>query len=217
MGYEEYTHEQIEFLKEYYPDHSLKETHSKFCELFGEYTLSQVKHRIFKHKIKTKNVGKFEKGVIPWNKGLNVKEERPDLYERMKEFNKNGLNGRSNWYTPLPIGTEVKRDNTIVVKTEEGWMNKGRYVWEQHYKTKLSKEEVILHLNGNPYDCSIENLMLVNNKIIARLNKKSLITADAEITRSAVINAMLQQKIHEMEIKIKDEPSSCISKEKLCE
>lgn len=59
-----YLEEHIEWLRSYYPNHTMKETLAAFNEHFGvNYTMGMIKHRCHKFKIHTKDDGKFKKVV----------------------------------------------------------------------------------------------------------------------------------------------------------
>lgn len=202
MKYPRYTDEELDFLREYYMNHTMDETHKAFCEKFGGgYTKAQVKHRIDKCGVDFEKDTKFKKGIVPWNKGQSIKETRPDIYK--KYF------GRKRCETPcgcinqgVPVGTvtQTKKGFYIVKVAEPSkWIPRAKAVYEEYHNVKLKKGEKLLHLDGDSANDDINNLLLVNNKIICRLNKNGLIFEKGELTKSAAYQQMILQKIKEIE------------------
>ena len=51
----------------------------------------------------------------------------------------------------------------VFIKTEDGWIFQHRYVMEQVLNRKLLITEVVHHIDHNPHNNKIENLMLFKN------------------------------------------------------
>lgn len=201
-NYPEYPQEQIEWLRNYYPTHSGKDTQTAFNDHFGlNLTLSQIKHRVQKFGIKTQHNGRFIKGNDTWNKGMNLKIERPDIYAQYISGSRTRFKKGDLPKNTKPIGSEYVCRGFVMVKVAmpNVWKSKSRYVYEQTHKCELQKSDVILHLDGNSLNCEADNLIKVNNIILARLNKQGLIFNNAELTKSAVYREQLLQKIKEIE------------------
>lgn len=197
-NYQPYPQEEIDFLKEYYPNHTMKETYAEFIKRFNpDYTLSQMKHRLRKHNICRNESSKWEKGHKAWNKGIKLGELRPDFYKGMTR-------NRTHLY-----GSVIKHEIGHISKTREGylikvdnpdkWMPYARYIYEQEHKVKLQPKDKIMHLDGDKYNCSPDNLFLVNDTILARLNKNRKITSCSELTKAEVLKIMIEQKVKEIE------------------
>jgi hypothetical protein len=197
---------EIEWLRKFRPTHSIDETVIEFNKHFDvNYTSSMIKHRCFKYNIKSNYDGKFKKGGKSWSKGLNIKEQRKDIYE---QYTKGARYHFQKGHIPKstkPIGYEKKYRDCIFIKVAmpNVWMNKARYVYEQTHNVKLTTKDKILHLNGDKHDCSADNLICVTDAVLARLNKLGLISKNKEITKSAVYTQKLLQKIYEIEKKMK--------------
>lgn len=202
--YPKYTEEEIDFIREYYPTHTAQETLIALNEALGtNITLAGLLHRVKKYRIVGTKNPKFKKGHKPWNKGISVKTERPDVYAKYLERERNEAlieGGKRTWFQAMPVGTErmFKGEWYIKVGLPSEWETKARYVWQQA-NGKLKKDERILYLNGDKSDWRLENLALVNNKIIARLNRYSLISENADLTKCAVTRAKILQVIKELE------------------
>lgn len=65
------------------------------------------------------------------------------------------------------------------------WVKKDTYVWEQH-NGPIPKGHILIHLNKNRQDCSIENLYCTTRKIGLLLSKNNWHTEDAELTLTAI-------------------------------
>lgn len=178
----------------------MKETINAFSEKYGVHTQEQVKHRLRKCNLEPKD-RKFKKGHNTWNKGMSIKEERPDIYE--KYYDPNRINKKPHGFIKCrkPIGYTMMWENKYYVKVDEPeiWVSRARHIYEKYHEIKLSEKDKILHLDGDASNDNPENLIVVNNKILARLNKKKLIFSDGELTRSAVYQQMILQTIKEIE------------------
>ena len=75
------------------------------------------------------------------------------------------------------------------VKTENGYVSAHRY-----FKTKYfgeNTEGMLVHLNGDRADFSLENIMLVPKSIYHSLCWRSWFFKDAELTKTAILTAQL--------------------------
>lgn len=58
-----------------------------------------------------------------------------------------------------------RRQFYVKVKLANGkWMPKKRLVYEQYHNVKLSKDEVVIQLDGNPYNFDIDNLLAIKQE-----------------------------------------------------
>lgn len=201
-----YDLEQINWLKVNRPAHNITDVTKAFNEHFGvNYTESMIKHRCSKFGIKANHDGKFKPKQDAWNKGMNLKKERPDIFEQFVSGERYRFVKGNVPKCTKPIGYEKKYRDCIFIKVgmPNVWMNKARYVYEQTHNVKLTTKDKILHLNGDKHDCSADNLICVTDAVLVRLNKLGLISKNKEITKSAVYTQKLLQKIYEIEKKMK--------------
>lgn len=199
-NYPEYPKEEIDWLREFYPTHSLAETREAFNEHFGvEYTKNQICHRLHKFGIKNNRNTKFKKGHVSWNKGMSYETERPELYiKKVNELKRHNFYENTN-FIPRPLGTEVKKSNgRVYVKVgNKKWKLKQRYLYEQAHNVKLRKDELIIFLDGNKDNFDIDNLLKVNTAVMFRVAQAHGYTTDQMLTRAYVYIAEIKQAIKE--------------------
>jgi len=130
---------------------------------------------VFKnHGIVCGRTGRFEPGNVPFNTG------------------KKGVNGRStttfkkghrphNW---VPVGSE--RDNTGIIEIKIGephqWRSKHVLLWEGS-NGPVPPGHVVIFADGDRRNFAAENLMLVSRAELAVMNKKRLVTDNADATK----------------------------------
>ena len=75
-------------------------------------------------------------------------------------------------------------------------------LWENQHG-KIPENHILIFLDGNRLNCSIENLKLVSRSELLILNRRKLLTDDADINNTAAILAKVidmsnkKQKIQE--------------------
>lgn len=94
------------------------------------------------------------------------------------------------------VGAEIIKAGYVYVKTDDhyfegqhspeqykhNWKRKSDLVWEQHHG-EIPDGWFVVFLNGNPLDCSIDNLAIVNRSIHARMNQNHWYSDNKDITR----------------------------------
>lgn len=129
---------------------------------------------------------RFKPGRIPGPECF----QKGNHYSLATEFKK-GMKPKNT----LPVGSEmIKSDGYIWVKVrEEGlpgrawrkWEQKHRLLWEQANGT-IPKGKKLLFKDGNPLNVTLDNLILIDNRVIGPINSKKLITQFPEITETNV-------------------------------
>lgn len=197
----EYPMEQIEWLRKVYPANGLKKTHELFNAKFGYHTESQLKHRLGKFGIKSNNNSKYQKGSKPWNKGMDFKKERPDLYDMYAENMRKHITEGTGCVYKLPVGSEsVNSKGYVEIKIAENtWVLKHRYLYEQYHNVKLDNSENVIFLDGNRNNFDKENLYVVSDTIVLRIGKNKGFYKDKDMTLSSIAIAKIKQKIKELE------------------
>lgn len=105
------------------------------------------------------------------------------------------IKGERNYYSPTrPIYSErtdsrgrvyIKVDEKVTKNALTNWVQKNRYVYEQHYG-KLKPNEQVIHLNKNKSDCRIENLYKVSRAVNMMLGANGWFFTDRNLTLLAV-------------------------------
>lgn len=181
-----YTEEEDNFLKEYTPGHTYKEIQKAFTDRFGwQIEVYQIRGKIHRLGVKTGFTGQFEKGNIPYNKGVK------GIYSSGSEkgwFKKGNVN-----LNRKPIGSErLNVDGYYEVKVAEPniWKLKHRVIWEEH-NGKIPKDGVVIFRDNNPLNCTIDNLILITKTQNLFLNKNGMCNFTNELKDSAVLLAKL--------------------------
>lgn len=106
------------------------------------------------------------------------------------------------------IGDEIRNGSCVKAyikvsnsqNKRDKYVLKNRYLYEQYHNVKLHKiNDIILHLDGNHDNFSIENLYLIKRKVFSSIVKNELLTNDAgeNVKRIKVIE--WKMKIKEIE------------------
>ncbi|KYG92375.1 hypothetical protein A0U40_05385 [[Bacillus] sp. KCTC 13219] len=191
-----WTAEQKDFLRKHYPTHSQRELLVLFNRHFGfNVGLNQLKACLKNHNILSGRTGCFEKGSTPVNKGTkglyNVGGNRTSFKkgDRPKNYK--------------PVGFErVDRDGYVLIKVSdtgawhERWRHKHKVVWEA-VNGPIPKGHVLIFLDRNKQNISLENLQMITNSELARMNQKKLFYSDPEATKTGVTIAKIYSKIGE--------------------
>lgn len=200
MKYHKWTEEEIEYIREVYPYHTNKEIVEMVMNKFGINANTQdIQNLRQKYKFPYKEVpnsGEFKKGLIPWNKGKEMREETRKKLKRTW-FQKGNIT-----FNTLPVGsTRTTKDGYKEIKIAEPnvWALYQRHLYEQAHNEKLKKEDIILFADGDKTNFDIDNLIKVNRANLLLLNRRGLIFDDPELTKtgvniSKVIEAVYKRK-----------------------
>ncbi len=183
-----YKEEHIEYLKELRAKYELLIVAEKFNKKFGaNISASALGSFCKKHGIFAGKPGKFQKGHIPHTKNRSPKDWMSE--EGYKNFQKSifhyGIHRRH-----FPVGHErLGMDGYIWIKIEEPrkWMQKHRYIYEQHYGITLKKGEKVIFLDGNKNNFNINNLQIVSNQEMFFINTNNLYSSNPEITKTGIL------------------------------
>lgn len=129
--------------------------------------------------------GTFIKGQKSWNKGKKM-ETKGRMAETQFKKGQTPTNHR-------PVGSErINKDGYVEIKVGEPstWAPKHRLIWEQH-NGPIPKGNVIIFLDGDKSNLSIENLEMIKQSQLSLLNKFGLIKNDPELTKTGVNLASL--------------------------
>lgn len=88
-----------------------------------------------------------------------------------------------------------KRGNCVVVKTERGWINKARYIYEQAYG-EIPKKHQVVFLDNNNQNFELSNLYCIPTQYMLMMNRNHWFTSDRELTLTAIKLCELHYKIN---------------------
>ena len=161
--YDEYTDEQKEWLKEFYPKHGVKETQREFNEKFNaDKTISAIKQAGLKY------AGFVDNDVATANK------TRACHAEGSKRAIKKAGDTR----------IECGR---LVMKADDGkWKSATRVVYESNYG-EIPRGYVVTALDGNNENIELDNLVSIPLKYLGLLQKYGLRSENIEITRTGIL------------------------------
>lgn len=163
--------EHDEFIRANAPGIKRNELTQKFNEHFAlNLKETQIIAYMKNHGIKNGIDCRFKKGWPSANKGRHMSQEQ---YERCKAtMFKKGHSSRNK----MAIGTEiVVRDGYVKIKVAEPdkWRFKHRLVWEENFG-KVPRGYCVTFKDGNPQNCSVDNLILMSKGENAVINKHNL-------------------------------------------
>lgn len=98
-----------------------------------------------------------------------------------------------------PVGSErISPDGytRIKVANPSRWINKHKYLYEKNIR-KLNKGELVIFLNGDKTDFSLENLAAVTRGELAQLNKLGFIQSDREFAIAGLNIIRIKDKLKE--------------------
>lgn len=195
-----WTEEEIEFVRELYPDYPNQEIVEMLKDKFGIVTNRRnlenlrAKYKFPKKKI---NIGCFQKGMTPHNKGKRVSKA---TREKMLKSNTWFEKGQDAWNIK-PVGSErvdIEGYTSIKVADPDVWKLKHRVLWEEHHGRKLEDGEIVVFLDGDKSNLEIDNLRVMHRKHSAALSKKQRWVVGAPEILDSSIN------LTELEVKVLD-------------
>lgn len=112
--------------------------------------------------------------------------------------NPNEFNNCVAW-NKLPIGSETldKRFGTMLIKTENGWVNKARYVYEKVYG-EIPKNHQVIFLDSNRQNFDIDNLYCIPIKHMILMNRNNWCTENRDVTLAAIEYCKLYYGLQEV-------------------
>jgi hypothetical protein len=189
--------EMVEFMMEYIPGHQEPEIRAEFEKRFGiVLTEGQIGNFKYLHGVKSgTHGGRFPKGHIAHNKGKKMPKE---VYEKSKAtmFKKGNIPPQHR-----EVGSErINVDGYTEVKVAEPnkWKLKQRFIYEEATGEKLTKNDVIIFLDGDRQNFDINNLVKMTRVELARYNQDHLYGDDLNINKCAVGIAKLKAKVGEL-------------------
>lgn len=152
----------------------------------GTISIRQMKAYKKNHGIDTGLTGRFEPGHTPANKG---KKMSPGQYRKCQAtmFHKGKVPANH-----MEVGEYTHTtDGYLVRKAREDGTQWERFefvhrkVWEEHYGP-IPEGKMVSFLDGDKDNCSIENLVLLDNRENLEMNRSNLRFSNAEMTKAGV-------------------------------
>ena len=145
-----------------------------------EFSYCQIRSAMSRYNIANEMKGKKPSGYEPWNKGIKV--------------------GNSHLPGVKSAGTEVVSKNGFIkIKLENPsrWEYKHRYIYEQKHG-KLDKNELLVFLDGDKKNLSLDNLVKVQKGLYTIMIKHKLLYNDPELTKVGIRVAEMILKTNEV-------------------
>lgn len=179
-----------------------KEITKKINEKFGtDFSWQCVKSAIKRYGLRNGRVTRFEKGIVPHNKGKAMDEE---TYKKVKNtmFKKGNIPKNHK-----EVGSErITKDGYIEIKVDEPnkWELKHRFVYEKEFG-KIEKNECILFLDQNKQNCSLDNLLKIKRSELVVLSQYGMSSTHKEHTEAYVNIARVVAKAREVKKRCKSD------------
>ncbi|MBD5469232.1 MAG: HNH endonuclease [Lachnospiraceae bacterium] len=160
---------------------------------YGEGTITVQHMKAYKknHNINTGLTGQFEKGHEPANKGKKMSPEiyakcAPTMFKKGQVPPNHMEVGECTHTTDGYLIRKVREDGTQAERFE--FVH--RAVWEEH-NGPIPEGKMVSFLDGDKDNCSIDNLVLIDNEINLELNRRKLRHQEVELTRTGINIAKL--------------------------
>lgn len=162
---------------------------------FGtEYKVKQIGFYKSNHHISSGLTGYFEKGHVPQNKGKKMPAEQYEKCARTM-FKKGNIPQNHR-----PVGSErIGKDGYLQVKVAEPnkWQQKNVYMYEQYHNVKVPKGHKVIFLDQDITNFDVNNLVLISNNEMCRLNQNRRISKCADITKTNITLTKLEIAIRD--------------------
>lgn len=190
-----FTEEQIKFIREIASGRYAVEITEMVNKRFNlELKVSQIETCKRNHKIRSGIDSRFQKGMIPANKGKKGYMS-PEQYEKCKAtmFKKGQVPQNHK-----PVGSErIDREGYVLVKVAEPnkWRPKHRVLWEK-VNGPIPEKHRLIFADGNRQNIALDNLILVSYAQSFIMNQKNLFKNDKELTKAGVAVAKVMDKVN---------------------
>lgn len=161
-----YTAEQDAFLRDNSNKMSRKELTNQFNARFNSNVKEQtIEQRCFQKGWQAKTDGKFKIGDVPWCK---TKGGRSEYIKTLAGGNSASFKKGNVPHNVIDIGTVKMWGHELKIKTDNGWQNRLRYIWEQTYGS-IPKGYVVISVDGDKNTNDVDKLRLISNKTLTIL------------------------------------------------
>lgn len=187
---------QAEYMISIIPGRSSVEIAEMMNKKYKKLNLTPDQIRSWKknHKIPSGYSGRFRPGNRSHTKGLKWKDFMPPESQAgclTTCFKKGNIPKNK-----VPIGTITSRMGYLWIKVRDNCGTKNfvqlhRHIWEQA-NGPVPEGYRLFFLDGNPYNCKLENLQLVSAGVMLVANQKIGITDDPEVNKMILTAAELK-------------------------
>ena len=190
-----YTNEQAQFLRDNYPGRSGVELTIIFNDQFGtDKTTGQIISFVKNHGIKSGLTGCFEKGHKPWNT-----DTKGRTGANVTSFKKGHVPANRK---PLHAERTCSKDGYVLIKIAEQnpytgsptrYKHKQAYIWEQIHGP-VPEGMVVAFRDGDRLNIEPENLMLISQAELLRLNQHDYKNTSGKLKPSVLALSKLETK-----------------------
>jgi hypothetical protein len=193
-----FTEEQRDFIEANIKGTKAADLAKMLNEAYGlTITADQIKNYKANHGLVSNLDTKFKRGQVPKNKGT----------KGVSKPNKTSFKKGHMPHNARPIGhREFREDGYLWEKVAEtkpsrfGWKPVQRIIWEETYGP-IPEGHVIVFLDGDPLNITLENLSIVSKAQLLIMNRKGLIKKNPELTESGILIAKILDKTYKIKRK----------------
>lgn len=191
-----YTAEEDDFLR----DNSNRMTRKELTDLFNKTYGTQIKECAITQRCHLKGWdgqtnGQFKKGSVPWEKTEGGREEY------VKKLKGGNIGSFKKGHIPngtLELGTVRLWGHELKIKTDDGWKNIRRYLWEKEHGA-IPDGCVIISTDGNISEKDINKLRLVSNRTHTTLISNNWFGKGSEIVDTGIAWCNLKNALERSE------------------
>lgn len=177
----------------------------KFGVEFSAVGMKQFRQR---HGIKSGLTGWYQRGHSPGNKGRKIEEYMsPEAVAKVRQSTFKKGHRPAN---EKELGSIMVMKGRKYIKVSQAeylwdrWKPYNHYIWEQHHGP-VPEGRKIMHKDGDPMNCDIDNLELVTFAELVTMNRKGYRSKDPEQTMTGLAVVRLMNKAKEKRTQRKGE------------
>ncbi|MFV8064269.1 HNH endonuclease [Streptococcus pluranimalium] len=186
------TDEQHKFLVRIQKGKTAKEVAQKLNMKFGlNLSAQQIKTYRGNHKLNSGLDGRFTKGHTSPTKGMKFPDRSPNSGQFKKGTKPPNY---------LAVGTITKNAHgylKIKVADPNKWEFLHRREWIKH-NGPIPKGYRVVFLDGNKSNCHIDNLTILKNSELARMNQNHYFAENPDLTRAGIGVVKIKNKLQEL-------------------
>lgn len=190
--------EEKAYLKKIYKGRFVKEITKMINEKFNEnHNEGEIERTKQKLGLRSGVNCVFEKGHVPANKGKKWNEYMTE--EQQEKARKTCFKKGNVPKQHREVGEErITIDGYLEIKVAEPnkWALKHRLVYEEAYG-KIPKGMNLMFADGNKLNLELDNLLLVTDNELLKMNRNNLIKKDKDLTKSGLALTKLMNKMYE--------------------